>query len=150
MPHSIRVARRRMTFSAAHFVVSEGECECLHGHNYSVEVTVSGPLDEQGMVLDFRKVQDEVAEVCRHLDHRLLLPGQSRLISVEEEDTSMVITAAGKTYVIPSVDCVVLPIKATTAELLAQYVAQSLSLSQDYRVEVCVSESAGSTGCFKT
>jgi 6-pyruvoyltetrahydropterin/6-carboxytetrahydropterin synthase len=52
-----------------------GKCARLHGHSYRLEVTVSGPLREdgpdRGMVMDFADVQTVVdAEVIDRLDHR--------------------------------------------------------------------------------
>jgi hypothetical protein len=54
-----------------------------------------------------------------------------------------------KRYVFPEEDCVIIPTKATTAELLAKYIHEHLDFPNDFTVKVCVSESAGSTGCYK-
>lgn len=45
-----------------------------HGHNYEMDVTVSGPIDpETGYVLDLKILKDLVeARVLAHLDHRNL------------------------------------------------------------------------------
>jgi len=45
-----------------------------HGHNYEMEVTVSGPVDpETGYVLDLKVLRDLLEErVVSHLDHRNL------------------------------------------------------------------------------
>ena len=78
---------RRLTFNAAHRVhnpaLSDEENVALfgkcnnpnwHGHNYVLEVTVSGPVDERtGYVLDLAKVKAIVQrEVIEHVDHRNL------------------------------------------------------------------------------
>lgn len=139
-----------MSFSSAHFVVSGGVCEALHGHNYAVEVVIAGALDELGMVLDFRVVKNAVAKVCKTLDHKILLPGHSPIIELEEEEDSIIVYAEGKTYRFPSDDCKILPIHATTAELLAEYIFTSLGFPTSLKVSVCVSESVGSTACFSS
>ncbi|HPC02811.1 MAG TPA: 6-carboxytetrahydropterin synthase QueD [Syntrophales bacterium] len=62
------------TFSAAH-ALSEigGKCESLHGHNFTVEVTVAGPeLNGQGLLLDFRVLKEWTGAVLDRLDHRFL------------------------------------------------------------------------------
>ncbi|MFX0045342.1 MAG: 6-pyruvoyl tetrahydropterin synthase family protein [Candidatus Hermodarchaeota archaeon] len=146
--YSIRVSSQKMSFSAAHFVVGAGYCESLHGHNYTVEAIVTGPLDENGMVLDFRDVKKEIASVCAHLDHKVLLPENSKTITIDDTDISYDVNIAGKRYVFPKEDCILLPSPATTAELIAEYIASELQVQSEYSVKVCVSESLGSTGCY--
>ena len=42
------------TFAAAHFLRNyHGKCENLHGHDYRVQVGMSGELDENGLLHDF-------------------------------------------------------------------------------------------------
>ena len=43
--YSIRVSDQRMSFSASHFVITDEYFENLHGHNYTLEVIIEGPLD---------------------------------------------------------------------------------------------------------
>ncbi len=65
---------RTFTFEAAHQLPwHEGKCRNLHGHSYRLEVTVEGPLDERGVVMDFSDVRDVVdREVVSRYDHRYL------------------------------------------------------------------------------
>lgn len=146
--HGIRITDEKMTFSAAHFVVRGGVCERLHGHNYQVEVAIQGTLDDHGMVMDFRDIKDRVGGICDTLDHRVLLPGRSREIKVIEAAGTIEVVVTRRRYLFPKDDCVVLPIAATTAELLAEYIATKLELAAAYDCQVCVSEKAGSDGCY--
>jgi 6-pyruvoyltetrahydropterin/6-carboxytetrahydropterin synthase len=59
-------------FSAAHNLREyHGSCEELHGHNWKVEVIVSGKrLDKAGMVIDFKKLKSRMNEVLNKLDHK--------------------------------------------------------------------------------
>ena len=148
--HSIRVNDQRLHFSSAHFVMGSDYCETLHGHNYFVEITVSGNLDTLGMVIDFRTIKKRAIGICERLDHKTLLPGESEVIEIQESEYSNEVNVGGKRYVFPKEDCVILPAKATTAELLAEYIAAELDLPKEYRVKVCVSESLGSMGCFES
>ncbi len=61
-------------FSAAHRLENfYGKCEALHGHNWKVEVQVSGSrLDEAGLVLDFGVLKALTTEVLEELDHTYL------------------------------------------------------------------------------
>ncbi len=48
------------TFEAAHRLPwHTGKCRNLHGHSYRLDVTVAGPLDGNGVVIDF----DEFREI---------------------------------------------------------------------------------------
>jgi 6-pyruvoyltetrahydropterin/6-carboxytetrahydropterin synthase len=146
--YSIKVKHPKMSFSSAHFVISEGECEALHGHNYEVEVQVEGDLDELGMVMDFRRVKRSVSKICKNLDHKVLLPGLSSTISVLEEDESVTVEVEGKRYVFPTEDCVILPIISTTAELLASFIYSQLDFTAKFKTSVFVSESGGSVAFY--
>ena len=61
-------------FSAAHNLRNfRGKCEALHGHNWKVEVVLSGKnLDESGVVLDFAEVKGATSEIMSEIDHRYL------------------------------------------------------------------------------
>jgi 6-pyruvoyltetrahydropterin/6-carboxytetrahydropterin synthase len=61
-------------FSAAHQLTMVGsKCENMHGHNWKVEVNVTGEkLDDGGVVLDFGEIKKHVAEIMSMLDHKYL------------------------------------------------------------------------------
>jgi len=65
---------RSFTFEAAHQLPwHPGKCRELHGHGYRLEVTVEGPLNTQGVVLDFDDVEKVVErEVIARYDHTYL------------------------------------------------------------------------------
>ena len=61
-------------FAAAHQLTMVGEkCENLHGHNWKIEVYVTGEkLDEAGVLIDFGIVKKHVAQIMSLLDHKFL------------------------------------------------------------------------------
>jgi 6-pyruvoyltetrahydropterin/6-carboxytetrahydropterin synthase len=67
-----------LQFDSAHSLPDhEGKCRNVHGHTYTVEVTVSGALRESGparaMVVDFGELGKTVARlVVDPLDHQYL------------------------------------------------------------------------------
>ena len=65
---------REFTFEAAHSLPwHQGKCARLHGHSYRLVVTVEGPLDERGVVLDFADLSTLVAtHVLERFDHQHL------------------------------------------------------------------------------
>jgi 6-pyruvoyltetrahydropterin/6-carboxytetrahydropterin synthase len=65
---------RCFAFEAAHQLPwHSGKCRNLHGHGYRLEVTVEGPVGDNGMVLDFADVEAVVErEVIGRYDHTYL------------------------------------------------------------------------------
>lgn len=63
---------RTFTFEAAHRLAwHPGKCRELHGHSYRLDVTVGGPLDANGVVVDFDDLSEIVGrEVIDRWDHR--------------------------------------------------------------------------------
>ena len=65
---------KEFTFDSAHFLPNyHGKCENMHGHTYRLQVTVDGPVDEDGLVIDFVLLKKVVKEkVLEKLDHKLI------------------------------------------------------------------------------
>lgn len=61
----------RSEFAAAHCLRGyPGDCARLHGHNWTVEVSLRcSELDRIGLGIDFREVKEAVREVMAELDH---------------------------------------------------------------------------------
>ena len=61
-------------FSAAHCLKGyAGECARLHGHTWSVSVTVEvKTLDELGLSIDFKDIAAVLDEITGRFDHRTL------------------------------------------------------------------------------
>lgn len=67
---------KAFTFEAAHslpWVAQEHKCRRLHGHNYRVEITLSGQVPfATGFVVDFFEIEKRVQPLVDQLDHRCL------------------------------------------------------------------------------
>lgn len=125
----IDVGTHELTFCAAHFVTyGDAGAEPLHGHNYRLRVALEGELDENGMVHDFLDVREHAGALADRLDHRVLLPGSSPVVELRREDGAVTARRAsdGAEYRFPEEDCVVLPVRNTTAELVAGWAADEL------------------------
>jgi len=61
-------------FSSAHRLRNyNGRCENLHGHNWKVEIKISGKdLDKTGMLYDFTKLKSILKNILTELDHKYL------------------------------------------------------------------------------
>ena len=65
------------SFDSAHFLAGyEGKCANIHGHRWTVEAAVSGPLQtegqERGMLLDFGILKKAVRSAADRFDHALI------------------------------------------------------------------------------
>ena len=128
----VRVTKDHLVFSAGHFITIDlpsGEiCERLHGHNWRVAVEVTGPLDQNQYVFDFIALRDNLQAILTPLDHRMLLPDRHPSIRVESNSRETEVRYAGRRWVFPTEECVLLPIEQTTAELIARWIGQSLDV----------------------
>lgn len=93
---------KKIEFEAAHRLSNyDGPCKEIHGHTYKLEVTVTGPIqDDTDMVLDFKILKKLLSEtVLKHFDHALILkdePGnrqifgayQGKIIWMDHEPTA--------------------------------------------------------------
>ncbi|MBL8821625.1 MAG: 6-carboxytetrahydropterin synthase [Planctomycetia bacterium] len=128
--YTVRVTKDHLTFCSGHFITYEGACcERLHGHNYKVAVEVSGPLDDNHYVFDFIALKKFTMQISDELDHRMMLPTQSRFIKVQVDGEQVNVSFEKKRWSFPLDDCILLPIENTTAELLAKYIAGRLRIS---------------------
>ncbi len=61
-------------FSAAHQLREfRGNCERLHGHNWKVEISLTGEeLNDAGLLIDFKEVKEATDRTLEELDHSFL------------------------------------------------------------------------------
>ncbi len=127
MPHRVTVERHRLRFAAGHFATFADELEPIHGHNYAVSVEVDGALSDESWVIDFAQLKRLTREICATLDHKFLLQMDSRVLTIDDQDSHFQIRYKdGPTYRLPKSDVAPLPIDNTTAERLAEYIAAHL------------------------
>lgn len=69
--YEVKVARQ---FAAAHQLRNfRGKCEELHGHNWRIEVILTGEeLNNAGLLIDFREVKEVTDGILEELDHSFL------------------------------------------------------------------------------
>ena len=69
---SIKIQKDYLKFSAAHFLIfPDGSAERLHGHNYKVFVELHTPLDEHGLVVNFKEIKPLIRSLVDELDEPL-------------------------------------------------------------------------------
>lgn len=153
----IDVAKGELSFAAGHFITyGGGRCERLHGHNYRVGVRIRGELNEDGLVYDFVALKRRIAALVADLDHKMMVQTENPLLEVEKDERSVRVRHGGNDYLFPRGDVVLLPIKNTTAELIAEYLAGRLveeigpkSRASLVDLAVEVEESPGQSATFR-
>jgi 6-pyruvoyltetrahydropterin/6-carboxytetrahydropterin synthase len=155
----VSVSKDYLVFSSAHFITFKGhQCEPLHGHNYRVGVEVEGNIDAECLfVVDFSVLKKIVRKLVDQIDHKVLLPTRNpKLRIVTEGDTVSVYYFERLTYTLPVGDCALLPIQNSTAEMMAQYLAEGVrrdllagGITNLTRLEIEVEESFGQSATYR-
>jgi len=146
MSYKIIIDSDQHKFSSSHFIVGHEKCGRIHGHNFSLSVEISGPLDETNyFVVDFIDVKNAIKDEIDKLDHRLLIPAQSKDIVIEETEDNYNFSFLGKNYSIPKGDVYMLPLPAVSSEMLAKHFYDVIAPKfEGYKIKVTIGESASS------
>lgn len=89
------------------------------------------------------------------MDHKLLVPENSKEIEFKNIDKYVEFSIKDKEYKIPREDCCLLPLPSTSAEALSEYFVEKLfqALSREgadiQAMEICVNEGIGQGACFE-
>lgn len=155
----VSVCKEYLGFSSAHFITLSGhQCESLHGHNYRIGVTVEGDVDpECAFVVDFGVIKRMVRPHVQAMDHKVLLPTRNPKLTLVQDGDRTVVEYQGTTrFVFPASNVALLPISNTTAEMIAEYLANQFrddlrkeGLTRLEAIEVEVEESFGQSGYYK-
>jgi 6-pyruvoyltetrahydropterin/6-carboxytetrahydropterin synthase len=134
-------------FSACHFIAGHHKCGRLHGHTYVVSLKLHGEMGKDGMIMDFIPLKKELRAIAEELDHRVLIPANSKKITISLGE-EVYIKADGKKYALPNEDVVMLPTEESSAEELSHFILNKVLELVDFpptvnAVEVGVHEELG-------
>lgn len=140
--------RSYIRFSSAHIIPEYEKCGRLHGHTYAVHAKITGEMDDKGIIMDFSLLKESLREIVNRLDHKILIPKESKVLKIEKEKNYVKLVLLDKQYVFPVDDCIFLPLNSTSAENLASYILKELlgklSLSNHIKnIEIGVDEGYG-------
>lgn len=80
---------RRYEMEVAHQLtagVPEGhKCRRPHGHRYVLEVEIEGPLDDDGILIEYGDIDRVVVPILKHVDHHSLNTLRERCSTREAE-----------------------------------------------------------------
>ncbi len=121
---SIRISKQDNRFSSAHFTVLGERREPLHGHNYEVSVELNGFLTDEGYVLDFAEAAAILKEICKSLDHKMIVPTQNPALRIDRGKDWVEISFRQESFRFPAADVLLLPISNATAELFSEHICR--------------------------
>ncbi|MEM7582776.1 MAG: 6-carboxytetrahydropterin synthase [Acidobacteriota bacterium] len=149
------LAKQDFKFSCAHFLVFDAEhAELLHGHNYQVEVELSGPsLNEEGLLADMARTKARIRRACARLDNHTLVPQRSPHVTVDRRADHVEIRFLERRYRFPLEDVVLLDQVNTSVEVLARMLWQQLAEGLDEpgveELAVSVSQTSGQSCWYR-
>ncbi len=127
----LTLSKEYFKFSSAHFTIfNDSELECLHGHNYRVEVKVESREIDNGFVIEFRQLKKIVKVLCDDLNEKVLIPADAPFLSIAKQQDQFMIQFNGagfvKHYSLPCEDVEILQMPNVTVECLAKYICEAL------------------------
>ena len=129
----MRIAKR-FHWSAAHRLPwHEGPCRHLHGHSYKMEVVVVGPVNQQGMVLDFADIKRAIKPLVEAWDHGTFVAHD------DDELLGLLTQTDWKHYVLPF-DSTSENLALLAAGHLCEHAAEALAAAGVTEVRVRVEE----------
>ena len=162
MKYAIRFEHDALHFSASHFITfgMPEKVEALHGHNFRVKAEVAGPLNSKEYVVDFLLAFDALKKICEMLSHKVLLPRDHPYIAIDTVDDTVHASMPPLQWSFPAGDTLTLPLRNTTTEALARYIAKSFreQLEQEtafefppshYGITIELEESPGMWAVFR-
>ena len=122
-----------LSFSAGHFTIfSSTQRERIHGHNYRLEAGITAPLGEPGITFDYAIFRNKLANLCRQIHSRLLLPALSPYLQIEAEGEHYRVTFNKKYMLFLQDDVTLLSLSNITIEELSHWFIDQLILEKDF------------------
>jgi len=123
----------KLKFSSGHFTIfSKTSRETLHGHNYTLEVTLKAALGEPGIVADYRLIEEKFVQLCQQLNWYFLVPAHSPYVTVKEDGEHYEIIFNEKSMWLLKTDVVLMPIENITLEGLSAWFVEQVMQDESY------------------
>lgn len=123
----LELCKEAQKFSAGHFTIfSATHRERLHGHNFTVGVTLDGAVDEGGLMGDYRTWKLLLEDLCAAWNEVTLLPGRSPHLALRREGDLLLARFDGRDIPFLADDVLVLPVRNITVEELSAHFLEVL------------------------
>jgi 6-pyruvoyltetrahydropterin/6-carboxytetrahydropterin synthase len=128
----VELAKENMKFSAGHFTIfSATERERLHGHNFTVAVSLTTEVDDNGMCFDYGVYKNIIEHLCREWNEFFILPTRSPHLSIDVDGDHLFATFNGKRIPFLREDVLLLPIVNATLEEFSRLILERLTADAD-------------------
>jgi 6-pyruvoyltetrahydropterin/6-carboxytetrahydropterin synthase len=124
---SIGLNRLNHHFSASHFIRTNEFNESIHGHNYYVELELSGFLGLDGLIHDYLIIDKILKNIIIEWDHYVLLPNENKAVQIDKKQNNFEIIYDNRFYSIPSDEIRFLNCVNITTENLVKILANKLN-----------------------
>ena len=124
----LHIKKEALKFASAHMTIfSDGSKEALHGHNYSIEVSLEVKSIEFKDTIPFSEVKTVMREICQEWDEKVLVQAKCPFFQLLRKDQVEVeFLLCQKRYVLPSDEVIFLDLDNVTSESLANHVNQRM------------------------
>jgi 6-pyruvoyltetrahydropterin/6-carboxytetrahydropterin synthase len=130
--YQLSVAREQYKFSCAHMTVfPDGKKERLHGHNYTVAVSLFLTDISFANMIAFAPVKSALAELCAEWKERVFVATANPHFKKIGSESGVLtgeygFTLCGERYIMPMQDVLELPTDNIAVEPLAAHICQRL------------------------
>ena len=133
---TIEIAKEAMNFSAGHFTMfTATEREDLHGHNWRVACELTAPVDGTGLCFDYNIVKRRLKALVDGLDEKVLLPGISPWLTVEQDGDWVIARYADERIPFLPRDVLVIDVRNVSVEELAGWFVGRLLAEDEIRAQ---------------
>ncbi|MCP4502957.1 MAG: folate biosynthesis protein [Deltaproteobacteria bacterium] len=125
---TIELYKEDQKFSAGHFTIfSASERENLHGHNFQVWVSLTGTVDDNGMLFDYVAYKKKIRDLCVAWNETFLLPSSSPFLKIEETEKEVCCRFSDEVLRFLRRDVTLLPVRNVTLEELSRHFGERLT-----------------------
>jgi 6-pyruvoyltetrahydropterin/6-carboxytetrahydropterin synthase len=125
---TLELFKENMKFSAGHFTIfSAHERENLHGHNFTVHVTLEARMQSNGMCFDYGLYKRRIEALCREWNEIFMLPEHSPYLRLEEQDDLILAHFGHEKIPFLRRDVLILPVENITVEELSRLMLEKLT-----------------------
>lgn len=131
---TIELDKEDIHFSAAHFTIfSPTKRENLHGHDFFVGASATGPVDADGLCFDYNEVKSRLRALCAQLDETVLLPADSPHLTIHCDEKCIRVRFADEQLTFLRRDAKLLPVRNVTVEELGTWFLDALLADEGFR-----------------
>ena len=124
---TIELFKEGMKFSAGHFTIfSATERENIHGHNFTVYVSLTANILSNGMCFDYGIYKKRITDLCREWNEIFILPRDSKFLKIEEDEKYVYAEFDGDKLPFLKRDVLILPIENATLEEFSYLMLEKL------------------------